>query len=182
MVPYFSIIEKYINPGSKAFRIYTIHVTNVTRLALHIAQRQGLTPTQLQFIEEAAMLHDIGIVKTKTPEIGCYGDQPYLRHLTAGKKILKKEGLPLHARVAANHVGVGGLSKEDIVKQKLPLPAKDILCETIEERIISYADLFYTKNPKNLWRKKTFDEIVTKLDRRPEHQERFKEWYIEFGE
>lgn len=159
-----------------------VHVTNVTHLALDIGKRLGLKDGQLEFIEEACMLHDIGIVKTNSPEIGCYGELPYLRHLTAGRKILKKEGLPLHARVAANHVGVGGLSKETIKAEKLPLPHKDIICESIEEKIISYADLYYSKNPDNLWRKKSFEEIKVKLQKRPQQLELFEQWHELFGE
>lgn len=171
-----------MRPDTKAFRIYTIHVANVSALALRIGTRLHLSEGQLTFIEEAAMLHDIGIVETLSPEIGCYGADPYIMHLTAGKKILKKEGLPDHARVAANHVGVGGLSKKTIIANNLPLPHKDILCQSIEEKVISYADLFYSKNPQKLWRKKTYEELKEKLAKRPEGLATFKKWYKEFGE
>ncbi|MFY0672742.1 MAG: HD domain-containing protein [Bacteroidia bacterium] len=182
MLPYFSLIQKYIDPASDLYRVYIIHVSNVTRLAIKIARKKGLSALQLQFVEEASMLHDIGIINTKTPEIFCFGEKPYIAHLTEGREILFKENLPLHARVAANHVGVGGLTKDEIVNQHLPLPPHDIVAETIEEKIISYADCFYSKNPKNLWRKKKYEEIVEKLAKRPGHQERFKQWYKEFGD
>lgn len=182
MVPYFDLIEKYIPSGSTAHRVYVIHVTLVTQLALKIGWDKGLTTEQLQFIEEAGMLHDIGITKTNTPKLGCHGDLPYMNHLTEGRSILQAEGLPRHARVAANHVGVGGLSKEEIVSQKLPLPAEDILCESIEERIISYADLWYSKNPNKLWNKMSLDRLRSKLAVRPQSLERFNTWYLEFGE
>lgn len=182
MLRYFSLIQKYIEPNSDLYRVYIVHVSNVTRLAIKVAKKKGLSPLQLQFIEEASMLHDIGIVNTNTPEIFCYGEKPYIAHLTEGREILLKEGLPLHARVAANHVGVGGLTKAEIVNQNLDLPAHDIVAETIEEKIISYADCYYSKNPRNLWRKKKYEEIVEKLTKRPSHQARFKKWYKEFGD
>ena len=159
-----------------------VHVSNVTSLALKIAKRQKLKKSQLEFIEEACMLHDIGIVKTNTPDIFCYGKQPYIMHLIEGREMLINEGLPLHARVAANHVGVGGLSKETIKKKKIPLPVEDFLAETIEEKIISYADLFYSKNPDKIWKKKSVSEIKEKLTKRPESLALFKKWYKEFGE
>ena len=182
MLSYFSLIQKYIDPTSDLYRVYIVHLSNVTRLALKIAKRKGLSPLQIQFIEKAFMLHNIGIVNTNTPEIFCFGDKPYIAHLTEGKEILLSENLPLHARVAANHVGIGGLTKSEIVKQNLPLPPHDIVAETIEEKIISYADCYYSKNPKNLWRKKKYEEIVEKLAKRPGHQERFKKRYKEFGD
>ncbi len=182
MLPYFNIIQKYIDPTSELYRIYIIHVSNVTRLAIKIARKKKLSMLQVEFIEEACMLHDIGIVNTNTPEIFCYGDKPYIMHLIEGREILLKEGLPLHARIAANHVGVGGLTKKEIVDQKLQLPPVDIVAETIEEKIISYADLFYSKNPKNLWKKKSIEELKVKLARRPKHLERFKKWSLEFGD
>lgn len=182
MLPYFSIIQKHIDPVSDLYRIYIIHVSNVTRLALKVGKRLKLKKGQLEFIEEASMLHDIGIVKTNTPEIFCYGKEPYIMHLIEGREMLLKEGLPLHARVAANHVGVGGLSKQTIIKKKIPLPKEDFLAETIEEKIISYADLFYSKNPDKVWKKKSPNEIKEKLIKRPENLELFKKWYKEFGE
>jgi len=182
MLAYFEIIQKYIPPTSEAYRVYVVHVSLVTHLALKIARSQGLSTKQLEFIEEAAMLHDIGIIRTNSPSMHCYGDQPYLAHLIEGKNILNNEGLPLHARVASNHVGVGGLSKNEIIKQNLPLPHEDILCESIEEKIISYADLWYSKNPQKLWQKATREGLKSKLKKRPSSLSRFNEWYVTFGE
>lgn len=181
MLPYFDLIQKYIPIGSEAYRIYVIHVTLVTQLALKIGRLQGLEQKQLQFIEEAGMLHDIGIVRTKTPQLGCHGDLPYMSHLTEGRAMLLKEGLPKHARVAANHVGVGGLSKDEIITQQLLLPAEDILCESIEERIISYADLWYSKSAKHLWTQISKEQLRSKLAARPKSLKRFNSWYKEFG-
>lgn len=182
MLAYFEIIQKYIPPTSDTYRIYIVHVSLVTNLALKIAKKLDLDDEQLQFIEEAAMLHDIGIVKTNSPSMYCSGKLPYLAHLTEGKAILELEGLPRHAKVAANHVGVGGLSKKEIVDQDLPLPPIDILCESIEEKIISYADLWYSKNPKKLWQQLSLKKLRSKLEKRPESLLRFNHWYEKFGE
>ena len=181
MLNYFSLIDKYI-PKGKVYHIYTIHVAMVTRLALKIARRQNLSAKQLQFIEEACMLHDIGIARTDASRIGCYGELPYIQHVLEGRKILEEEGLPNHARVAANHIGVGGISKSEIVTQKLKLPDEDILCEQIEDKIISYADLFYSKNPKKLFEKKSVKSIREKIKDRPEQEARFQVFHRQFGE
>ncbi len=177
-VDYFKIIQAYIPPKSPAYRIYIIHVTLVTAKALEIARRLKLTALQLQFIEEACMLHDIGIIKVDAPEIGCTGKLPYICHITEGRKILEAERLPLHAKIAENHIGVGGLSRKDITENNLPLPERDILCETIEEKIISYADLFYSKNPKRLFVEKPLKQVQAKVKKYGKRQEKlFKEWH-----
>ena len=180
-VDYLRIIEKYIPPQSLAFRIYMVHVSLVTAKALQIGRRLKLTKQQLQFIEEACMLHDIGIVKVRKKIIGCSGELPYIFHLTEGRKILEHEGLPLHALIAENHVGVGGLTKAEIIRKKLLIPAKDMLATTIEEKIISYADLFYSKNPSKLWITKTHKQVRAKVVLMGKRQERlFDKWALEF--
>ncbi|MDQ3073040.1 MAG: phosphohydrolase, partial [Bacteroidota bacterium] len=81
-IDYLHIIEKHLDPRSPAFRYYLVHVTLVTAKALQIAKRLNLSAAQMRFIEEAAMLHDIGIVKVSYPEIGCHGTLPYIAHIT----------------------------------------------------------------------------------------------------
>jgi uncharacterized protein len=88
-------------------------------------------PVDVQFMEEAAMLHDIGIYRCDAPGIHCHGTEPYLRHGPIGGEILRAEGFPRHARVAERHTGTG-------------LPGYEP--ETLEEQIICYADKFYSKS------------------------------------
>jgi uncharacterized protein len=180
-VDYFSIIHKYIPPGSPAYRIYLPHVTLVTAKALEIARRLKLDNKQLLFIEEAGMLHDIGIVHVKAKEIGCMGEMPYVCHVIEGRKILEEEGLPKHARVAENHIGVGGITIDEIIKNKMPLPPRDIIAETIEEKIISYADLFFSKNPSRVFLEKPLSQVKAKVKKYGKRQEKlFKEWHKMF--
>lgn len=179
---YHSLIIKYIKPDTFAYRIYITHVTLVTAKALEIAERLKLSLSQKRFIEEAAMLHDIGIIATNSEDIGCYGELPYACHIIEGRKILEEEGLPLHARVAENHIGVGGLLKSEIIENKMPLPHKDILCSTIEEKIISFADLYFSKNPKRVFLEKTQGQVKQKVKQYGKRQEKtFKEWCKLFG-
>lgn len=149
-IDYFKIIHKYIAPYSRAYKIYLPHVVLVTNKALRIATRLGLSPDSLQFLEEVGMLHDIGSVKVHAPDLGLTGNLPYIMHGIEGRKILEKEGLPRHALAVERHIGVG-IYKEDVERQNLPLPARDMVPETLEERIISYADLFFSKTPGKQW-------------------------------
>lgn len=164
MIDYFELIHKYINPASLTYRYYIPHVAMVTHKALQIALRLDLSEAQRRFIEEAAMLHDIGIIKVQAPEIGCTGDLPYVRHLIAGREILEREGLPRHALVAERHAGVG-ISRQEIIERGLPLPPQDMMPESLEEKIISWADLFYGKNPNpgQVWLEQPIDKVRQKL-------------------
>lgn len=154
---YFQIINKYIVPGSKTYSIYLPHVTLVTTKALKIGRNLNLSEEQLRFIEEAGMLHDIGIVNVRDEYFGCSGTLPYICHLTEGAKILESEGLPKHAKVAERHAGVG-IYKWQIEKQHLPLPPKDYMPETTEEKIIGWSDIFFSKTPGNLLRERSLEE------------------------
>jgi len=166
---YFRIIHKYIPPDSPTYPIYLIHCQLVANKALTIAKHLRLSAKKQTFIEEAAMLHDIGIIRTNTPDIFCYGDLPYICHLSEGRAILEAEGLPRHAIVAETHVGVG-LTKEQIQVQGLPLPLRDMKPTTIEEEIISFADLFYSKNSEKLWREKPIKKVRENIAKRGKEQ------------
>lgn len=179
---YFSIIHKHIPPVHPAYQTYVVHVTQVTGVALQIAGKAGLSKTSKKFIEEAGMLHDIGIVYTHAPDLGCTGKLPYVMHVLEGRNILEAEGLPGHAKVAENHFGVGGIKAAEIVEAGLPLPHRDILAETIEEKIISYADLFFSKNPERLWGQLPVEVVRKKVYKYGERQSQlFEQWLEEFG-
>jgi len=177
---YFQLITKYISPSSKTFGLYLIHTTLVTNKALDIGRQLKLGTEQLSFIERSAMLHDIGIIKVSDPEIGCVGTLPYIQHGIEGQKILESEGLIKEARVCLCHLGVG-LYKEDIINNHLPLPPMDMFPETIEEKIITFADLFFSKNPQKLWQERSIAEARAKLKNYSEnHLDIFDHWAKEF--
>jgi uncharacterized protein len=140
-----SVIEKYYEPGSKAHDFFMKHARAVARKALEIALRVGRLGPDPGFVEEAAMLHDIGMFLTRAPHIGCYGDRPYICHGYLGREILEGKGLVRHALVCERHVGVG-LSAADIREGRLPLPERDMTPQSIEERIVCFADKFYSKD------------------------------------
>lgn len=115
------------------------------------------------FLRNAAMLHDIGIVRVDAPGIECHGTEPYIRHGVCGAEILRAEGLPeSYARVCERHTGAG-LTLNDIVSQNLPLPHHDLQPETIEEKLICYADKFYSKT--HLDREKTIEQAEKSLSK-----------------
>jgi len=154
-----ALLEEYYLSHTKAHKILFQHSIAVATKAVAIATRllnsgNNDASIDIEFIRQAALLHDIGIFATHAPTLGCYGNQPYLRHGIIGYEILLEEGLPRHASVCKNHIGVG-LSAAEIKKQCLPLPRQDFIPQNIEEQIITYADLFFSKNPRQLEQEKS---------------------------
>lgn len=156
-----TLLAKYFTPP--ALEIILVHSRLVASKALQIAGNSPAAATlDLGFIEEAAMLHDIGVSRTYAPGLHCHGTEPYIRHGVLGREILENEGLPRHALVCERHIGVG-LTVADIVRQKLPLPLRDMLPSTPEERIVATADLFYSKNRNALTKEKSLDQVRLEL-------------------
>lgn len=141
---YNKIIDKYYPEANKLRDIFLTHSTLVTRRSLKICDAHPELRLDRGFVEEAAMLHDIGIYRCDAPGICCFGSEPYICHGIIGAEMLRAEGYPRHARVCERHTGAG-LTIEDIIGQNLPLPHKDFLPETLEEKLVCYADKFYSK-------------------------------------
>lgn len=148
------LLNKYYPPGDPAREILFAHSRAVAAKALTIAGHLT-TPRKidLPFIEEAALLHDIGIRFVHAPQIGCHGTLPYIAHGYKGREILEAEGFSKHALVCERHIGVG-ISAEEITARHLPLPVRDMIPMTIEETIITYADLFFSKGALELAQEK----------------------------
>jgi len=152
------LIRKYYEPDSLAYRILVSHSGAVAQKALDMAKRLGHMNPDTAFIGEAAMLHDIAIFTTDEPGIGCFGPHKYICHGYLGRELLEREGLPRHALVCERHVGVG-ISVDDIDRKKLPLPRRDMLPLTLEEKIICFADKFFSKKKDTLGQEKPLDEV-----------------------
>jgi uncharacterized protein len=175
------IIEKYYDLESKAYHFLLHHSRMVTEKALKIAKRVKHLNPDLKFIEEAAMLHDIGIFLTNEPKIGCYGDKPYVCHGYLGRQILEKEGLPRHALVCERHVGVG-ITLEDIEGKNLPIPKRDMTPVSIEEQIICFADKFFSKDSYFLLKEKPLERVKNGIAKFGEEKLRkFEDWLKVFG-
>jgi uncharacterized protein len=159
-----AIISKYYETGSTAYMILVEHSGAVAQKSIEVARRISYGRPDIEFVEEAAMLHDIGIFMTNVPDIGCHGDKPYICHGYIGRELLEKEGLPKHALVCERHVGVG-ITVEDIERAGLPLPRRDMLPLTIEEKIICYADKFFSKRPDSLGKENLLEEVRNHIAR-----------------
>ena len=138
-----SILQKYCK-DEKQLHILVTHSRAVADKALAIARMHPELGADEAFIEEAAMLHDIGIVGVDAPAIACTGTAPYICHGILGAEILRAEGMERHALVCERHTGTG-LTLHQIIDQQLPLPHYDMQPQSIEEQIICFADKFFSK-------------------------------------
>jgi len=170
------ILAQYYDLQSETFNILVEHGKQVARKALAAARRVPELKPDLEFINTAAMLHDVGIFLTNSPEFGCYGKHPYICHGILGGELLKKAGHPKLALVCERHVGVG-ISIADIQRRHLPLPSRDMIPVSIEEQLICYADKFFSKNGNARPAEKSITEIIGNLNRYgPDKVQRFESW------
>jgi uncharacterized protein len=138
------IIDKYYSDNPPLRDLLILHSRLVADKALKVAAAHPELSLDVQFLEEASMLHDIGIFLTDAESIHCFGKYHYLCHGYLGAELLRKEGLPRHASVAERHTGTG-LTLKQILERDLPVPHRDMVPLTLEEKVVCFADKFYSK-------------------------------------
>ncbi len=105
-----------------------LHAITVSRLAKKIAEKIESNGYEIDvdFIEVAALLHDLGRSRT-------HG----ISHGIEGAAILRKLNMDRYARVCETHIAAG-LTREEA--KSLGLPEKDYMPQTIEEKVVAHAD------------------------------------------
>lgn len=173
-----AIIEKCYKKDSELYNILISHSTDVTNKALSIAGKHLELNIDMEFVREAAMLHDIGIFLTHAPAIECYGIMPYICHGYLGREILDKMGYPRHGLVCERHTGTG-ISLNQIIIEDLPLPHRDMIPVSIEEQVICFADCFFSKT--RLGEEKSIEKVRKSIAKHgKESLYKFDEWCIDF--
>ena len=126
------------------------HCKAVSNLAFQIAQRcrRNGIDVDLNLVRIGALLHDIG--RSKTHDV---------HHPIVGARIAQSFKLPEEIiKIIKRHLG-GGLTAEEA--SELGWPNEDYLPETIEEKIVTYADKLI-EGEKVV----SIEETVKKLSRR----------------
>lgn len=143
---YQEIIDRHYPAGREVRQILLRHSRSVADLALEIAHARNLPLTDEEIVN-AAMLHDIGIIATDAPGIDCHGTLPYLAHCVAGADMLRADGVDEKYALVAERHPAAGLSAQDIIDDKLPLPLdRSFMPGSTLEKLICYADCFYSKS------------------------------------
>jgi uncharacterized protein len=123
-------------PTREAFELVHDHCRIVCELAEQLIARNNLA-VDVDLVRAGSLLHDIGVYRLD--------GSGYIRHGVLGHELLQELCFPEElCRFCSHHTGVG-LSREDVVRQNLPIPADDYLAETAEEELVMYADKFHSK-------------------------------------
>ena len=169
-----NIITKHYPEDNELRRILLTHSRSVADKALTIVDAHPELGADRQFVEEAAMLHDIGVFLCNAPGIECHGNAPYICHGTLGADLVRNEGFPKHALVCERHTGTG-LTLRQIEEQGLPVPHRELMPVSIEEQIVCFADKFFSKI--RLTTEKTVEQAYNSVAKFGEGSaERFKKW------
>lgn len=99
----------------------------MSHLAVKIAQKLRIRNVDLELVQIGALLHDIGRSQT-------HG----VTHAYVGSCMLRDSGLPEPIiKIVERHIGAGIPSNEAV---NLGLPDTDFIPQTIEEKVVAYAD------------------------------------------
>jgi uncharacterized protein len=133
--------ERYA-PTEEAFELVYTHCQIVCAVAEQLlARHSGLN---VALVRAGSLLHDIGVYRLYGAA-GQLDHDSYVRHGVLGQALLRGLGFPeVISRFCAHHTGVG-LTREDVLRQCLPLPVGDYTADTAEEQLVMYADKFHSK-------------------------------------
>ncbi len=130
-------------PTPEAFEVVYTHCLVVCDIAGQLHASSGVE-ADLGLVRAGALLHDVGVYRLYDAA-GRLDQAGYIRHGLLGYELLRAEGLPeAVCRFAVRHTGVG-ITRQDVLRQELPLPPADYVAETPEETLVMYADKFHTK-------------------------------------
>ncbi|MEV3987671.1 HD domain-containing protein [Streptomyces sp. NPDC049837] len=130
-------------PTREALELVLTHCEIVWKIAQGLIGSSG-HDVDADLVRAGCLLHDIGVYRLYDGA-GRIDEANYLRHGVLGHELLAAEGFPeVLCRFCSHHTGVG-LTKEDVVRRRLPLPPADYLAVTPEERLVMYADSFHSK-------------------------------------
>lgn len=129
--------------SDESFGIVLRHSLEVLAKAMAIvAKKQLWDEVDMDLVASGSLLHDVGAFRFL--EDGT--QEGYIRHGVLGAELLRGMGREREARIAERHTGAG-LSQKEIIARGWDLPLEDLLPETLEEKLICYADKFSSKTP-----------------------------------
>lgn len=170
------LIDKHYAAQPLLLEVLLTHSCQVAARALKVCTERKDLLLDTQFVVDASLLHDVGIIFCQANSIHCHGTEPYMKHGLLGGALLRREGVDeRYARVCERHTGAG-LTQKDVEQQRLPLPKQDWMPETLEEKLICYADNFYSKS--RLDHCKSPEQVLATLRHfGAEGAARFVEWH-----
>lgn len=140
-------LHERLAPHPAALDLVLTHCRIVSRVAEQLAEglaaRDGRA-VDLDLVRAGCLVHDVGVYRLYRPD-GHLDHASYVRHGVLGHELLRDLGHPeVLCRFASRHTGVG-LTREDVVAQRLPIPVDDYTPRSVEEQLVAYADTFHSK-------------------------------------
>lgn len=176
---YLEVIDRYCSDNEPLRALLLHHSRQVLDRAMRVCDKHPELNLDRTLVEEGSMLHDIGIVMCDAPGIHCYGPYHYLYHGIAGARIMRELGREDIARICERHTGTG-LNDESFLSRGLVPPGGILVPQTLEEKVISYADKFFSKSHPD--RERTVEQTIRSLEKFGEKDTRtFLEWNEMFG-
>jgi uncharacterized protein len=135
-------------PNDKVYNLVYGHCQIVCEIASWCADNiKDETKVDLDLLQSAALLHDIGTYILFDDEGSVANNRMYPQHAILGAKIVADEGIDIRiSRIIETHVLLG-LTKQEIIDTPWILPARDYEPDTIEGQLLCYADRFHSKHP-----------------------------------
>ncbi len=143
------------------------HCIAVSHVAVNLAkklQAKGVE-VDLVLVEIGSLLHDIGRSKTHTVQHAFLGSQ-IVASFNFSESLIK---------IVERHIGSGIPSEEAV---KLGLPNRDFIPQTLEEKIVSYADKLISGN-REMSFKEAFRRFSEDLGKSHPAIKRFKKIHLE---
>ena len=173
------IIDKYYSDNEPLRALLLHHSRQVLSKAIHVCDSHPELKLDRKLVEEGSMLHDVGIFLCDAPRIHCHGTYHYLYHGVAGARLMRELGREDIARICERHTGTG-LTDESFLSRGLVPPGGILAPQTLEEKVISYADKFFSKSHPE--RERTVEETMQSLRKFGEKDTKtFLEWVKMFG-
>jgi uncharacterized protein len=145
------------------------HCKAVSALAVQIAkacEKKGLN-VDIKLVQVGALLHDIGRSKTHSVD-----------HVVAGAEIARSLNLPESiVSIIERHAG-GGIAIDEA--ERLGWPVKSYLPQTLEEKIVNYADKLI-EGPRRVRIERTIKKLSRELGETHPSVKRVKKLHEEFS-
>ncbi|MGQ9460069.1 MAG: TIGR00295 family protein [Candidatus Bathyarchaeaceae archaeon] len=146
-----------------------VHCKAVSTLAVKIAkacERKGLN-VDIKLVQVGALLHDIGRSKTHNVD-----------HVVVGAEIARSLNLPESVvSIIERHAG-GGITIDEA--RRLGWPAKSYSPQTLEEKIVTYADKLI-EGSRRVQIERTIEKLSQELDEEHPSIKRVKKLHEEFS-
>lgn len=136
-------LHERLAPSREALHLVWTHCRIVCDIAGQLLDSSG-ADADAALVRAGSLLHDIGVYRLYN-EAGRLDERNYVRHGVLGHALAREAGLPeMIARFCSRHTGVG-ITRADVRRQGLPIPAADYTAVTAEEHLMMYADKFHSK-------------------------------------